>query len=125
MNHFDIKKKIIESDGSEVLKEWQKLSNISKEDFIEAIEWVCQDTFDECGRTTRKIGLEPDRIVKLKVAHDDENGITAFYNIEDNFRWDGANFKIPVETEKEKIFADENGLLLQTYKIYMDANGRV
>lgn len=124
MNNFEIKKRIIESGESSVLKEWQRYSSISKEDFLEAVEWVCQDPFDARGRITRKIGLEQDRIVKLDVVHFSV-GITAFYNMEDHFIWSGASFRIPPETEWEKKFTRADGMLWQIYKISLCARDRV
>jgi hypothetical protein len=124
MNGFDYKKKLIENDMSKVLKEWQKYSSITKEDFLQAVEWVCRDTFDEFNRETRKIGLESDRIVKLGVRHYFD-GPTIFYDIESGLTWGGAVFKFPAKTEKEKIFADNDGMFISNRKVCLSARDKI
>jgi hypothetical protein len=122
-NNFEIKKKIIESGDSKVLKEWQKHSAITQEQFLEAVEWVCGDPLDEKGHLTREIGLEPDGIVKLNRAQD--YNVTAFYRADTHRLWDGAIFKIPAVTEHEKLLADKSGMLPQNHKISLSALDRI
>jgi hypothetical protein len=121
-NGYEIKKRIVESGESKVFKEWQKYGHISKWDFLAALEWVCMDQLDKNNRLTRIIGLEQGKIVKLSVIHDAE---ITLYKLDNDFAWDGAVFKIPAETEKEKLFADEDGMILQNFKITLSARDNV
>jgi hypothetical protein len=121
--NVEIKKKIIQSGNSKVLKEWQKHSTVTQDEFLEAVEWVCGDPLDERNHLTREIGLEPDGIVKLDRVQNCET--TAFYRVDNSRLWSGAIFKIPATTDREKLFADENGMLKQLYKISLSALDRV
>ena len=37
---------------------WVEHTDVTPQDFLEALEWVCEDPFDEEGRITREISLE-------------------------------------------------------------------
>ena len=93
---YELKKKIVRSGGSQVFNEWQKYASISESDFLEALEWVCGDAFDLENRRTRYIGLEPNRIVKLKAIYGDFVSIIIEESIGQPFgpeRWNGAEFE--------------------------------
>jgi hypothetical protein len=124
-NHIDVKKKIIEINENSIFHNWQEHSSITKEDFIEALEWVCKDRFDDFNRCTRQIGLEPDKIVKLKVVYDAGTWLPTYFNIDGNSRWEGAFFSFKAETETEKAFADKNGMLTNYKKIMLSAKDDV
>ena len=78
MNNFEIKKKIVLAGSSRIYADWAAHSTITMDDFISALQWVCEDALDENGKMTREIALAPDRIVKLRRAND-HSGMTAFY----------------------------------------------
>lgn len=78
MNTFEIKKKIVLSGSSRIFNNWSAHSTITQEDFLSALEWLCNDPKDDKGRLTREIALAPDRIVKLRRSYD-RFGMTAFY----------------------------------------------
>lgn len=78
MNNFEIKKKIVLAGDSRIFKDWAAHSTVTVDDFVTALEWVCEDALDENGKLTREIALAPDRIVKLRRSND-RFGMTAFY----------------------------------------------
>lgn len=78
MNTFEIKKKIVLSGESRIFNDWVAHSSITQDEFLSALEWLCDDPLDDKGRLTREIALAPDRIVKLRRSYD-RFGMTAFY----------------------------------------------
>lgn len=78
MNNFEIKKKIVIAGGSRIFNDWAAHSSITMDEFISALQWVCEDALDESGKLTREIALAPDHIVKLRRAND-RLGMTGFY----------------------------------------------
>ena len=63
-NHFfETKKKIVLAGESRIFNNWKEHSTITREEFLEALEWVCSDPLKEDGRMTREIGLTPTRII--------------------------------------------------------------
>lgn len=78
MNNFEIKKKIVLAGNSRIFNDWAAHSSITMDEFISALQWVCEDALDENGKLTREIALAPDRIVKLRRVSD-RAGMTAFY----------------------------------------------
>lgn len=78
MNNFEIKKKIVLAGNSRIFSDWAAHSTITMDDFISALQWVCEDALDESGKLTREIALAPDRIVKLRRVND-RSGMTGFY----------------------------------------------
>lgn len=77
-NYFDAKKSIVLAGNSRIFNDWAAHSTITMDDFISALQWVCEDALDENGKLTREIALAPDRIVKLRRVND-RSGMTAFY----------------------------------------------
>ena len=78
MNNFEIKKKIVLAGNSRIFNDWAAHSTITMDDFISALQWVCEDALDENGKLTREIALAPDHIVKLRRVND-SLGMTGFY----------------------------------------------
>lgn len=104
---LDIKLKIIEKDGSEVFKNWQKYGLITKEEFIEAITWLCEDPLNEDGQLTRTIGLD--------VTQDMENKVIEEQNPRFNFGYDENNLKGRIV--KLRQVYDKRGKFVGLYKI--------
>lgn len=77
-NFFEVKKKIVLAGDSRIFKDWAARSTITMDEFVSALQWVCEDALDENGKLTREIALAPDRIVKLRRSNDCF-GMTAFY----------------------------------------------
>lgn len=73
-NNIDIKIKLVELGKSEVFAKWQELGLITKEEFIEALKWVCEDPLDEKGKLTREIALEISNDMQEKIFSDMSNG---------------------------------------------------
>lgn len=78
MNNFEIKKEIVFAGNSRIFNDWTDHSTITMDDFISALQWVCEDALDESGKLTREIALAPDRIVKLHRVND-SLCMTGFY----------------------------------------------
>lgn len=115
---LDIKLKIIEKDGSEVFKNWQKYGLITKEEFIEAITWLCEDPLNEDGQLTRTIGLD--------VTRDMENKVIEEQNPRFNFGYDENNLKGRIV--KLRQVYDKRGKFVGLYKVedgrLWEGNGR-
>lgn len=96
--NFEIKKKIVLAGNSRIFNNWKEHSSITVENFIDALEWLCEDQFDEYGRTTREIGLEPNRVVRLCAIYDKLTGCAGYVDIEELKKpglhkwWEGALF---------------------------------
>lgn len=78
MTSFETKKKIVPAGDSRIFKDWAAHSTITMDEFISALQWLCEDALDKNGKLTREIALAPDRIVKLRRVND-SLGMTAFY----------------------------------------------
>ena len=78
MNNFEIKRQIVLADNSRIFNDWAAHSTITMDEFVSALQWVCEDALDESGKLTREIALAPDRIVKLRRVNG-RSGMTAFY----------------------------------------------
>ena len=78
-NYFEVKKNIVLTGNSRIFNNWAEHSSITADDFIVALEWVCDDPLDANGMLTREIALAPDGIVKLRRINDHHTGITSFY----------------------------------------------
>lgn len=78
MSNFETKKKIVLAGNSRIFNDWAAHSSITVDEFISALQWVCEDALDENGKLTREIALAPDHIVKLRRVND-SLGMTGFY----------------------------------------------
>lgn len=96
--NFEIKKKIVLAGNSRTFNNWKEHSTITVENFIDALEWLCEDQFDEYGRTTRAIGLESNKIVRLDTIYDNRIGCAGYIDIDGlgnpglHKWWEGALF---------------------------------
>ncbi len=95
--NYEIKKRIVQAGESRICNNWVEHTNVTPQDFLVALEWVCEDPFDKEGRITREIGLEQNRIVRLQVFRDDSTGLMSLVDIEElkqplRNRWEGAMF---------------------------------
>lgn len=78
MSNFETKKKIVLAGNSRIFNDWAAHSTITMDDFISALQWVCEDALDENGKLTREIALATGRIVRLRRVND-SLGMTGFY----------------------------------------------
>ena len=102
---FESKKKIVLEGESKIFKNWAEHSTITQEEFLEALEWLCNDPCNggsTKNRMTREIGLTPTEIVKLNRCYGVEDFCTFRYS--NGELWDGALWERMPETEKEKKF---------------------
>lgn len=117
---FRLERKIayLNRGDSKVFENWQKYGLITKEEFEEALRWVCEDPLTEDGKLTREIGLHvthdmenkllsermdggakfampfnenslKGKIIKLKRVYDKNKNFIGFYNINNNKVWTG------------------------------------
>lgn len=122
-NNFETKKKIVIAGDSKVFRNWAEHSNITEDDFISALEWVCADQLNDKGKMTREIGLTPDGIVKLDRCYG-EDGVCAFYL--DGKLWNGATFKRPCANDREKMYSLDGGKTVEeTHKITLSCKDRI
>ncbi len=54
MNGFNYKKNLVLNNESKVFKNWEEYGLISKEEFLENLEWVCNDELDEKKQTYKR-----------------------------------------------------------------------
>lgn len=119
-NGFNYKREIVLSGNSQILKNWTELTGISADEFLEALEWVCNDPLTEWGRITRKIGLTENGIVKLDVVR--TKAYTALYH---NGRlWCGGFFNLPCPKEY-KDFSKDGKTIRVAQKITLSCKDRV
>lgn len=119
-NGFNYKREIVLSGNSQILKNWTELTGISADEFLEALEWVCNDPLTEWGRITRKIGLTENGIVKLDVVR--TKAYTALYH---NGRlWRGGFFNVPCPKEY-KDFSKDGKTIRVNQKITLSCKDRV
>ena len=121
-NAFLAKRKAVIEGKSAIFKDWQAHSTITKEEFIEALDWLCSDPLDKKGRLTREIGLTPSGIIKLNRVYNNV-GLCAFYY--EGELWCGAKFTVPCRTEKERIFSLDGENLEFLQKISLSCKDRV
>ena len=81
-NHFfETKKKIVLAGESRIFNNWKEHSTITREEFLEALEWVCSDPLKEDGRMTREIGLTPTRIIRTENLTGDSGTVSFLKNL--------------------------------------------
>ena len=59
MTSFETKKKIVLAGNSRIFNDWAAHSTITMDEFISALQWLCEDALDENGKLTREIALAP------------------------------------------------------------------
>ena len=116
------KKLLIDTNKSNIFNKWKYIAPITKWDFLEAIKWVCGDTSPDESHYTRAIALTSDGIIKLIATHS-RIGYTFFD--ENGKIFSGAYFTRKAVTNKEKLFADENGEISSFCKIILSSKDRV
>lgn len=120
---FDVCKKIIDFGRSEVFENWKTLAPITKDDFLDALRWLCEDPQDggvAKDKMTREIGLTPDGIVKLSRSYG-ACGICAFYD-QDGKLWGGRTFRIPCDDPR---YADEDGKIDVNLHLSLSCRDRI
>ena len=131
-NHFfETKKKIVLTGESCIFNNWKEHSTITREEFLEAIEWVCSDPLKEDGRMTREIGLTPTGIIKLHRCYG-LDGICTFYcdwkfQNGKSYRklWNGEFFERPCKNEKERLYSLNGKTVREHHKICLSCRDRV
>ena len=121
-HNFNIKKKLIEENHSKVFENWSEHSTITKEDFITALEWLCNDPLTADGRVTREIGLTPTGIVKLARKYNTE-GLSALY--ENGKLWSGEIFIRPCENEHERTFSFDGKNIKERHEISISCREQI
>ena len=87
MTSFETKKKIVLAGDSRIFKDWAAHSTITMDEFISALQWLCEDALDKNGKLTREIALAPARNEQLRRVNDSQ-GMTSFY---ENHRDNGSD----------------------------------
>lgn len=94
-NHFDIKKRIVESGNSTIFAQWQRFCpSLTKEKFIENLKWLCEDPGIEINGTMkmlRELGLTPTGIIHINRCYYEDGSFSGFYH--DGKLWNGSYFK--------------------------------
>lgn len=85
---FEAKKRLVEKGKSEVFNEYNTEVNVSKEDFIKALEWLEADPLVEVNereRISREVGFDTDgKVIYGKRYYDDKGDYIATYPIDLN-----------------------------------------
>lgn len=99
--NFERKKKTVLEGKSKIFENWKERSNITKEEFLDALLWVCSDPKNggkmKC-QTTREIALTPNGIKKLAKVYDD--GMPGLCDYDElrrkgyAKRWEGETFDV-------------------------------
>lgn len=129
---FEKKAQMVKAGGSKIFKQWSELvPELTEEDFITALEWVCDDPRggEERGKLTREIGLTKSGIVKLTRTG---SWVTSFYRLDTKELWAGETFKAPCEKHtkdparaKQMGLVDEDGMIELHAQISLSAEDRV
>lgn len=100
MEGFDFnrakKEEIVKSDKSWMLKEWQKHSSITKEQFLDALKWVCSEKYNAAGLT--KTGW-----IKLRWHHERSGTILRELS---GLAWAGDRFPVEVREDLKAYYGD-------------------
>jgi hypothetical protein len=123
-NNYAIKERLVNEGKSRIFNDWNDhVPLLTKEDFLAALKWVCEDQLDENGKLTREIGLTRNGIVKLKRTYN-AAGMCTMYHILDNGEvwglWNGDSFEMPCPK-----YIDPSGKCMMTYKISLSAKDRI
>ena len=119
---YTTKKLLIDTNKSNVFNKWKYIAPISKADFLDSIKWICEDKSPDEKCYTKAIALTPNGIIKLTATH----SVTGYNFFDENGKkFSGAYFKRKAVTDKEKLFADENGEISSFCKIILSSKDRV
>ncbi len=123
-NSFLAKKIHIMGGNSEVYQRYRKIYPLlSRDEFILAIRWLCDDSRDINGHTTRAITITPKGIKMLKKVNC--LTFTNLFEVIGGKKWDGEVREIDAITEHQKKFADEMGKLYLLDKSYITADNKI
>lgn len=119
---YATKKLLLDMNKSNVFNKWQSIAPISKSAFLEGVKWICSDTSPEESHYTRALSLTPDGLIKLTATY----SVTGYKYFDENGKiYSGTHFKRKALTDKERLFADENGNLSTFCKIILSSKDRV
>lgn len=59
MTSFETKKKIVLAGNSRIFNDWAAHSTITMDEFISALQWLCEDALDKTARLPGKSRLLP------------------------------------------------------------------
>lgn len=106
--NFEIKKKIVLAGNSEIFNAWSKLAPITADEFIAALEWLCEDILNERGQCTRDIALSPTGIKKLYRHHYEDGSFAGWTDAADTSiaqrRWEGETFHQDLNEHDKKVW---------------------
>lgn len=106
--NFEIKKKIVLAGNSAVFNAWSKLAPITTDEFIAALEWLCEDTLNERGQCTRDIALAPTGIKRLYRHHYEDGSFAGWVDSADTSiaprRWEGETFHQELNDHDKKMW---------------------
>lgn len=123
-NSFLAKKILIWHYKSDIFKRYATICPLLRRvDLINAIHWLCGDPRDKNGHTTRAITITPNGIKMLKKVNC--LTFTNLFELIGGKKWIGEYRDFKAETEKEKMFADENGFLHVLDKSYITADNKI
>ena len=107
-HNFEIKKKIVLSGGSRVFSEWSKHSTITVDDFIDALDWLCDDPLNDRNQCTRDIALSPTGIKRLYRRYYDDTSFAGWVDSADKsvapHRWEGEIFQQELIDHDKKMW---------------------
>lgn len=128
-HNFDVKKKLVLNGQSRIFNNWSEHSTITTEEFLENLEWVCDDPMQKVElkdghtieRMTREIGLTPTGIVRLQRVNDAHGDFVGFYR-QDGRLWGGEIFERPCTEAEEPFYGNTTEEL---HKISISCRDRI
>ena len=115
MNLEDVKKAVYEG-RCKTYNSWHNLTGMKPETFIEALEWAFNDPLDDQGRPKREIGLNGDGSFEKLYRTYKMGSFWAWYKVNDDRLWSGSTFKFNPRNDKERVFAEADGMIHRTEK---------
>lgn len=122
---FKKKKDIVLKGKSKILNNWQTVSTVTTEEFLTALEWLCNDSLDDKGYMTREIGLLNNGIVKLKRCYTTNHETCAFYREDNGELWNGDVFNRLCLSEHEKKFSFDGKTISELHKISISCKDNI
>lgn len=104
---YEIFMNILNADKSEVFKEWHRLSGITKEEFADALKWICEDYRNYAG-------LTPTGWVKV---HRYTERCGEVFRTMDGRYWGGASFERDLDEEEQRFWGTKRGTFFRRIKI--------